>query len=267
MGNDWQIVSALDFMIAKTPPVRATPGETFVIVGLDLAWGERNGDGLCLVAAGTGGARVVETAHVFGDAALLAWLGERFPPAPAPAMLLFDAPLLCPNVTGSRPVDRLTHTLFGRYHAGAHPANAARCPRPLRLAAAVQQELGFRIGWKHPRRARLAVETFPHPATVRWLELARIVKYKRGPVTVRRSEFARLQGLLRAWLARALPELVPTPALEATLSAIWTKPAEDRLDALVCALIGYWHWRDGGSRSEVIGDEESGFILLPSTLP
>ena len=237
--------------------------EAFQIVGLDMAWGERNGDGLCLLTATEREARVVETAHVFGDAALRAWLAERLPPAPAPAMLLFDAPLLCPNETGSRPVDRLTHTLFGRFHAGAHPANAARCPRPLRLAAMAERELGFEIGWQRPRTARLAVETFPHPAMVRWLRLDRIVKYKRGPVAARRGEFARLQGLLRACLRERFPELVETAALTETLSAAWTKPAEDRLDAFVCALIGYQHWRHDGARSEVIGDGEAGFILLP----
>ncbi len=236
---------------------------SFLIVGLDLAWGERNGDGLCLLEATDRGARIVETAHVFGDAALLGWLGTRLPPAPAPAMVLFDAPLICPNVAGSRPVDRLTHTLFGRFHAGAHPANAARCPRPLRLAAAVERVLGMRIGWESPRAARLAVETFPHPATVRWLRLKRIVKYKRGPILARRGEFARLQGLLRDGLREHFPELEETPALTEILSARWTKPAEDRVDALICALIGYQHWRHDGAHSEVIGDLETGFILLP----
>ena len=234
------------------------------MVGLDVAWGERNGDGVCLLAATDRGARVLETAHIFGDAALLAWLAARLPPAPAPAMLLFDAPLLCPNATGSRPVDRLTHTLFGRFHAGAHPANAARCPRPLRLAALVGSELGFTVGWQHPRTARLAVETFPHPAMVRWLALSRIVKYKRGPVAARRGEFARLQSLLRACLRTRFPELAETPALRETLAATWTKPAEDRLDALVCALIGYHHWRHDGAQTEVIGDDQTGFILLPA---
>lgn len=236
---------------------------TFFIVGIDLAWGERNGDGLCLLTATGDKARVAETAHVFGDAALLGWLAERLPSAPAPAMLLFDAPLICPNVDGSRPADRLTHTYFGRFHAGAHPANAARCPRPLRLAETVRREFGFRIDWRSPRRARLAVETFPHPATVRWLRLDRIVKYKRGPVTARRAEFARLQGLLRQEIERRFPELEQNAALATILSAPWTKPAEDRLDALVCALIGYQHWRHDGARSEVLGDLETGFILVP----
>lgn len=234
------------------------------IVGIDLAWGERNGDGLCLLRATPGGARIAETAHVFGDEALFRWLEARLPTAPAPVMLLFDAPLVCPNTTGSRPVDRLAQTLFRRFHAGPHPANASRCGRPLRLAAAMEGRLGVRIGWHEPRTSRLAVEVFPHPAMVRWLGLERIVKYKRGPVSARRSEFARLQGLLGAFMPVRFPELEKSAALNATLAAAWTKPDEDRLDALICALVGYQYWRDDTRSSEVIGDEGNGFILLPA---
>ncbi len=235
------------------------------IVGIDLAWGERNGDGLCFIEASpTSGARVVATAHVFGDEALFRWLEAHLPVGPTPAMLLFDAPLLCPNATGSRPVDRLAQTLFRKFHAGPHPANAGRCGRPLRLAAAISTRFHLEIGWREPRTARLAVEVFPHPATVRWFGLERIVKYKRGLIHARRAEFARLQGLVRAFLPGHFPELAESAALVETLAAPWTKPNEDRLDALLCALVGYQHWRDDGQSSEVIGDETAGFILLPT---
>lgn len=253
---------------ANLPPMPSPPppfSPSGCIVGIDLAWGERNGDGLCLLEAAPGGeARVVETAHVFGDKALFEWLAARVPSAPAPATLLFDAPLLCPNATGSRPVDRLAQTMFRKFHAGPHPANAGRCGRPLRLASAMKARFGFEIGWRAPRPARLAVEVFPHPATVRWFGLERIVKYKRGPLPARRAEFARLQGLVRAFLPGHFPQLAESAALSETLTAPWTKPNEDRLDAVLCALVGYQHWRDDGRSSEVIGDETAGFILLPS---
>ena len=239
---------------------------SLLIAGVDLAWGERNGDGLCLVhasrpSADTWRAETVESAHVFGDAALFDWIETRLPPAAGPAALLFDAPVVCPNATGSRPVDRLTTARFGR----PHPANTARCVRPLRLARELQAR-GAAVGWQIPAAGRLLVEVFPHPATVRLFGLERIVKYKRGPVAARRAEFARLQGLLRECLqTRFAPgEWVDTPTLDAILSAPWTKPAEDRLDALLCALVGYHHWRHGGRRSEVLGDLETGFILVPA---
>ena len=244
-------------------PVPASAPPTF-LVGIDLAWGERNGDGLCLLAADARHVRVAESAHVFGDAALLGWLEARLPPAPAPALLLLDAPVVCPNETGSRPADRQTHTHFGRFHAGAHPANRARCVRPLRITELVCSRLGFAPGWEHPRTARLAVEVFPHPAAVRWLGLTRIVKYKRPPAATRRAEFARFQGLLRDGLPGRFPELEENAALHKLLAAPWTKPAEDQLDALLCALVGYQHWQHDGARSQVLGDLESGFIVVPA---
>ena len=75
-----------------------------------------------------------------------------------------------------------------------------------------------------------------------------------------------MQELLRKCLqTRFAPgEWVETPSLDAVLSARWTKPAEDRLDALLCALVGYYHWRHDGRRSEVLGDLETGFILVPA---
>ena len=43
----------------------------------------------------------------------------------------------------------------------------------------------------------------------------------------------------------------------------WSKPVEDQVDALVCALIGLWHVRHAGRRSEVFGDAATGFVVLP----
>lgn len=238
------------------------------IAGVDLAWGERNGDGLCLLWAepGDGGrVEVAASAHVFGDDALFAWL-ETHCGRTGPALVGVDAPLVCPNATGARPADRAAQREFARFHAGPHPANASRCARPLRVAAGLREQLGFALDWDFSRSDRLALEVFPHPASVRWFGLARIVKYKRGPVTARRAEFTRLQWLLSAWLASACPEVRPSPVLTDLLTARWTKPAEDRLDALLCALVGWWHRRSGGRETEVMGDAETGFIVVPRGL-
>ncbi|MFN0067455.1 MAG: DUF429 domain-containing protein, partial [Limisphaerales bacterium] len=230
------------------------------IVGLDLAWGERKPDGLCLLAGNARGARVVRHDLTFGDDDLAAWFRKNVPAGPA--LVMADGPIVCPNPTGSRPVDRLTHTLFGRFHAACHPANATKCPRPARVAARLG-ELGFRVGWEPGRSGRLVAEVYPHPAMVRLFGLDRIVKYKKGPVVERRREFRRLQILLRACLAGQFPEVTLPPETRRLLRTPWTKNVEDQTDALFCALIGWRHWRDRGRTSEVIGDLGTGFILLP----
>ena len=44
----------------------------------------------------------------------------------------------------------------------------------------------------------------------------------------------------------------------------WTKDNEDQMDALICGLMGYWHWIHNGEKTEVLGDKDTGFILVPS---
>ena len=173
-----------------------------------------------------------------------------------------DAPIVCPNRTGTRPVDRLTHRMFHREHAACHPANLIRCPRPPRVARLLQRK-GFRVGWETLAGGRWVAEVYPHPAMVRLFGLPRIIKYKKGSVAERRKEFQRLQGLMRKLMKRRFPGLKLNQETRSLLRQKWSKPVEDRTDALFCALIGMWHWMHRGKRSEVIGDRKTGFILLP----
>jgi predicted RNase H-like nuclease len=233
----------------------------WAVVGLDLAWGENRPDGLCLLR-GTG-RRTTAVRHALtrGDAALVAWVREHVPPE-IPALLCLDAPVVCPNRTGARPVDRLTHRLFHREQAAAHPANRARCGRPLRLVRCLQRA-GFTVATDWPATRRAIIEVFPHPATVRWFGLRRTIKYKRGPVTARRAEFARLQRLLRRHLTGTAPSIARRTATAELLRAPWTKDTEDCTDALLCALVGRQWAVDGPSALEVLGDHRAGFIVVP----
>src|SRR2546425_287166 len=54
---------------------RECPG--MFIIGVDLAWGERNRDGLCLIAATRHAVAVREVGHTLVDGALLACVVER----------------------------------------------------------------------------------------------------------------------------------------------------------------------------------------------
>lgn len=233
----------------------------WAVAGLDLAWGELRPDGLCLLRGE--GNRVVEIHHALtrGDHALLAWLRDHAAPGD-PLLLCLDAPVVCPNRTGARPVDRLTHRLFHHTQAAAHPSNRTLCARPLRVVRQLQRA-GFSIATDWPATRRAIIEVFPHPATVRWFALPRTIKYKRGPVAARRREFARLQRLVRQWLGPQAPEILRHPPTTALLRTPWTKDIEDQTDALLCALVGR-QWAVDGKRSlEILGDRRTGFIVVP----
>jgi predicted RNase H-like nuclease len=232
-----------------------------LLIGVDLAWGEKMHDGVCFVELDGVGGRVVGFEYPQGDRELMKLLGETSRNYQN-VFVTVDAPIVCPNRTGTRPVDRLTHRMFHRQHAACHPANTSRCPSPTRVARLLARK-GFFIGWEVGKVKKTAAEVYPHPAMVRMFGLPRIIKYKKGSVVERRKEFRRLQGLIRKLMKRRFSGLKLNQETRNLLRQKWSKPVEDRTDALFCALIGMWHWMHRGKRSEVIGDLRTGFILLP----
>lgn len=248
------------------------------IVGIDLAWGDRKPDGLALIdAGGDGRATLRRTACVFGDEALVSWVREYA--GIGPALLALDGPILCQDLTGARPVDRETHRRFGRAHAGCYPANLSRCPRPNRIRLRLEA-LGFRTDYRMrgPRQAteetkgplRRLIEVYPHPATLALFDLPHIIRYKKGPAAERARELQRFQRLLHESLFRVVPPVCIDEAIcgmfdedPGALRGTARKRREDTLDAVVCSLVGWIHWWHGGRRSEVLGDIETGFIVVP----
>lgn len=265
-----------------------------LIAGIDLAWGEKNGDGVCLVeyqaeVAGAARARILAHDHVFGDEALLDSVLGGGRVAEDAVFLALDAPVVCVNATGRRPVDGAVSAAFRAQHAGCYPVNLRLAPRPLRLAARLRDEHGFALEpGVYPfggcaggtatidlkggqlmidrKLGRRAVEVFPHPALVRFLGLERILEYKRKAGRARahcEAEFRRLQDGVRGLLRSHFPWLDTNDETRELLEARWSKPTEDKVDALVCALIALWHVHHGGRRSEVFGDVATGFVIVP----
>ena len=233
----------------------------WAVAGIDLAWGERRPDGICLLQGEA--KRVVGLSHALthGDDALLDYLQTHLVPG-VRTLLCLDAPVVCPNLRGARPVDRLTHRIFHRVQAAAHPANRVLAARPLRVVRRLQRA-GYDISTDWPATPRALVEVYPHPATVRWFGLDRTIKYKRGPVAARRRAFVRLRSLMRRWLENCAPEIARHGPTAALLRTRWTKDCEDMTDALLCAMIG-WQWAVHGRRTlEILGDRRSGFIVVP----
>jgi len=258
-------------------PSNASPprslGATYLLAGVDLAWGEKNGDGVCLIAYRAvtaqepASARILAHSHVKGDEALFSALAASTSDAPLYRFFAFDAPLVCVNATGRRPVDGLVSAAFRAQHAGCYPVNLRLAPRPLRIAERLAAA-GFALTSGLPTAAmpKVAAEVFPHPALVRWLGLDRILEYKRKagrPRARSDAEFARLQRSLAGLCAAHFPYLAWHADSSALLAACWRKPVEDQLDAWICALIALWHVHHEGRYSEVFGNDATGFVLTP----
>lgn len=241
--------------------------EPVTLFGVDLAWGDRNPDGLARLDFPDGALSPpvsIEVSLVRGENFLLDALVETADTVPV--FVAVDAPTIGPNETGSRPVDRECSRLFRREEAGCHPVNRGLCQRPFRIAEALAKR-GFALSSDLSRGPRLLAEVYPHPAMIRFFGIPKTIKYKRGPVQHRRREFSRYQDLTKQLLARHFLEPAGQPIIDELLSAPWSKGVEDRLDALFCGLIGWWHLRHLGTQSETLGDEKTGGILLPNPSP
>ena len=240
------------------------------VIGVDLAWAERNASGLCAVDGG----QVLDSARLVSDADIVAWI-RQWPDDDL--LVAFDAPLIVRNRTGRRACETVMAAAFAAEHAGPYPANLALLRGVVRA-----ERLACRLGLgvtpdalrRHPLRA--AIEVFPHPALVVFLERAERLPYKAKPGRSLAVRHAATDELLRGLLAlkRSDPPLDVTtsPSWDRLVSACVSRPTgvklkalEDELDAYVCAYIGCYHLAWSGTRSLTVGDGRSGYIVTPVT--
>lgn len=244
-------------------------------IGLDLAWAAHNpSGGAVMTVDGTGG-RLTDVTVLRDNLDVLSFI-DRHVPEGVGGVVAIDAPLRVPNASGSRAAERELARVFGRFQAGAHPANRALVGdasgnvRGEVLAGALQ-ERGFVLDpfLNARQQTRRVVEVFPHPAMVSLFGLSRTLKYKnkgQGRAALL-SAWAALHGHLRA-LASADPPLHGLDALLATevtaLRGRSLKDHEDQVDAVVCAYVALYAWTWGAARTEVFGSVEGGHILTPA---
>lgn len=239
-------------------------------LGIDLGW-QSGASGVCCLERQGDQLTLRDLRCCATHADVLAWVDAYAGPGFS-AMVAVDAPTLIPNPTGMRLCDRLAHRHFGKYDAGAYPANQGLAFAPALIQFGVALEArGFAHAPTLTPQAlgRYQIELFPHPATVHLFQLPRILKYKKGRLSDRRPELEKL----RQYQYTVLPTLDPPLALTAAdLPPIPTqgkamKAVEDQLDSLTCAYAGAHWWWWGHDRNWVLGDRAGGYIVVPAPHP
>jgi predicted RNase H-like nuclease len=239
-------------------------------VGVDLAWGERSGTGLCVLL----GEHVVDATRLRSLDDIVSWLT---PYTSGDCIVAIDAPLIVRNQSGRRACEDLISRCFGKYEAGAHSSNLANaCFRTGGRARELARRLGLDTDPAMPGGApvRRALEVYPHTALVALFDLPVTLKYKakRGrTLSSRQAEFARCASLLES-LATAEPPIrlgnSPrwidlTEEIRSATTGAGLDRAEDELDAYICAYTALHYWVHGLDRSRIVGDTESGYIVTP----
>lgn len=246
-----------------------------VFIGLDLAWSDRNRTGGAVICDG-----VLVTANglLTDDDAIEAFIASHLSEG-APAVIGVDAPLRVPNPSGRRRADHEVSLAWGKFDAGAYPANRELLARNGSVRGeALVTRLHSRFGCVEtapiPQQGtgRYICEVFPHPAHVILFGLSRTLKYKRKrgrtPESVA-AEFARYQQYLAA-LCDADPPLAGldtfTSITAGRLRGQQLQQLEETLDAITCAYVVYYAWHHGPAHQRVYGSVAEGHILTPAPL-
>lgn len=234
-------------------------------LGIDLGW-KSGASGLCCLNWQHNQLNLLNLDCILSITDILTWI-DNYAPAPEPAIVAVDAPTLIPNPTGMRLPDKLTHKYFHRYHAACYPANLGRpfAQRTVEFGLSLEA-----LGFIHAptietqKLSRFQIEVFPHPAIVNLFGLERILKYKKGKLSERRAELIKLRQYILDYLPTLEPALKLTTLPEIPFTGSALKNVEDKLDSLICAYIAAYWWYWGLEKNMVLGDYETGYIVIPN---
>jgi pyridoxamine 5'-phosphate oxidase len=231
-------------------------------LGIDFGW-QRNPSGLAILEQDGPTLHLLKLERLTEPGEIVAWADVN---AGENAVIGIDAPIVIPNEDGMRAADRLAHTMYGKYHAGAYPASRARSfwRRTTQLSKDLARR-GFRHGDKLAAQSegRQQIEVHPHAATVQLFGLDQIVKYKKGSLADRAAGLAILRGLILERLPLLVPSLAPATLPEIPTGGKALKACEDQIDSVMCAYIAAYWWTWGRERNDVLGDSRRGYIVVP----
>jgi predicted RNase H-like nuclease len=245
------------------------------IIGFDSAWADnpKAPGALCKIRIDGAGLRsLVPPALVSFDQALATIEAETAPLR----IVALDQPTLVPNATGMRPIDRVAASLISWLGGGVQPANRSKIgmfddTAPIwrfktRLGAA-----------EDPEASRSAVaglflmEVFPALALPSFDRAfcGRLLGPRYNPARRKTFTLSGWHAVIAAVRRLAIAEQIiglTEWADELATIPIPRKADQDRLDAVLCALIGL-HWHTAvRATSIMLGDRTSGYMIAPASI-
>ena len=255
---------------ANSDEVAPTSG--FIIFGFDSAWAGKSPGAIGAIRIDRYGRRdFCEPERVSFDQALgyirLQQSGY------AHSLVAIDQPMIVKNKDGCRPVDRTAGTLLGRIGGGAQCASLKKDTffgegSPLWRFMSKLGAMKDPLAAREAKAGKFIIEVFPALALPSLNR--KFVKPRGAPkYNPKKSE----KFCLKDWMA--VTEVVVCLARQYEIEGLETwakcmgsigkpeKADQDRLDAAICALVGYL-WRFGPSGEvAMIGDLDSGYMITP----
>jgi predicted RNase H-like nuclease len=237
-------------------------------LGLNLAWAPRNSSGGAVIEANPDGSvKLVSTTSLRSHEDILAWIARNR--GRAGAVLAVNAPLIVENSSGPRPCDNLLIDHFAQYQIDDYQANIVNASHPRTIGRALMR-MGFDPDPGAP--GDRVFETYNRPTQILLWNLERPIRLKTGPVGARKDAVSRFREMFWDKLSDASPPLEMSPALQRLLRADLPSSngsrvgeLEDRLEAALSAYSAAYLALRGLDDCALLGDLESGYILLPTS--
>ena len=238
-----------------------------LFLGIDLGW-SNGASGLAALRLVDGALHLIALDLALDHETVLRWIDTQA--AGSPALIAIDAPTIIRNAAGQRACERQLNAAYRKFGLGCHPANLGRpfAPKTSQFARTLEA-MNFRHGPDiTPRQpGRYQIEVFPHATIVRLFELDYRLLYKKGSVSERLAGLRKLRRLIGTLKSADPPCVLPALPRIPLSGGTARKHVEDRLDAILCAWTAAHYWLWGRERNEVFGDAETGFIVVPTTIP
>lgn len=249
-------------------------GVAVSILGFDSAWtdNKKAPGAICTIRIDEAGRRTLVPPRLVSFDQALAAIQAKTAPL---GIVALDQPTIVPNATGMRPVDRVAASLVSWLGGGVQPANRSKIGM-FDDAAPVWRFKALLGAREDPEASRsktcglFLMEVFPALA----LPSLDPAFYGRS-LAPRYNPARRKTFTLAEWRAviAAVHRLADEQAVEGLADwaddllaiAVPRKADQDRLDAVLCALIGL-HWQtESRETSIMIGERASGYIVAPAS--
>ena len=190
-------------------------------------------------------------------------------------LVALDQPTIVPNMTSCRPVDRVAGALISWLGGGVQPANRSKVGM-FDDDAPVWRFKGELGALEDPERARSStqglflIEVFPAIAlpTLEVAYFGRKLGPRYNPERRKTFKLEYWQGVLGAVARFAASEGLAGVASWAEHAGMLERPRkadQDKLDAILCALVGYQWLMKSRSDSIMIGDLQQGYMIAPAS--
>ena len=209
-----------------------------VFIGIDLAWGEKNLSGFCALHVEKNRLKILEVNLLKSIEDILREIKKY---KDYNVYIGVDAPLVVPNETGNREIEKKFNKDFARYKISMLPANRKLLTK---YSPNIRSEELFiklsKLGFKRDYKSNKVIfEVYTHSTIAMCFNNHQILPYKRKKG--RDTEFIKEQlNIYKKYLSKVITSHSIFKEDISTCRGQKLKDYEDKLDAITCAYCMYY---------------------------